>query len=252
MGFFPRRFLPILTAAFLLPLAVVHPTPAQETGDPDAVALLERAAEAMSQVEQFRFRLTTLDGTTTILEGVELESVDGAVQRPDRFAAAVNAQVAFVSLSLQVIGVGDTIWVQDPLSAEGGYRQIPVTSGLADLLNPDRLFLEALMLIEEPVIAGEDEIDGVAATVIEGEFTPLRALELVGTPVPTPDAEDMEAAGTGLVLDEPLFTQIWVDEEGRVIQMAFQGRLTTAEDPGIIRVLRLSDFDQPVEITPPA
>ena len=252
MGFLPRPVLPILTVAIVLPLAIARPAPAQETGDPDAVALLERAAEAMSQVEHFRFRLTTLDGTTTIFEGVELESVEGAVERPDRFAATINARLAFATLSLHVVGVGDTIWVQDPLSAEGGYQQIPVTSGLADILNPDRLFLEALRLIEEPVIAGEDEVDGVRATVIEGEFTPLRALELVGTPVPTPDAEDMEEAGIGLILDEPLFTQIWIDEEGRVIQMAFQGRLTTAEDPGIIRVLRLSDFDQPVEITPPA
>lgn len=253
-GFRSRRVVPLLIAAILLPLATVRPAPAfsQETGDPEAVALLEGAAAAMSRLASFRFRLTTQDGTTTIFDAVELESVEGAVQRPDSFTATVNAQVAIVPISLEVVGIGDTIWVQDPLAGDGSYQQIPVESGLADLLNPDRIFLEAIRLVENPVIAGEDEVDGVAATVVEGEFRPVRALELVGTPVPTPDAADLEEAGFGLNLDTPLFTQIWVDAEGRVIQLAFQGPLTTAEEPGIIRVLRLSDFDEPVEITPPA
>lgn len=256
-GFLPRRVVPLLIAAILmLPPATAGPAPAlaQDTGgDPEAVALLETAAAAMSALESFHFRLTTQDGTTTIFEGVELESVEGAVQRPESFTATVNAVVAVVPVSLEVVGIGDTIWVQDPLSGDGSYREIGVASGLADILNPDRIFLRALRLVENPTIAGEDEVDGIATTVIEGEFVPARALELVGTPVATPDPAEMEEeAGIGLNLDDPLFTQLWIDGEGRVVQLAFQGALTTAEDPGIIRVLRLSEFDQPIEITPPA
>jgi hypothetical protein len=222
----------------------------QEDGaDPEAVALLEAAVTAMAQVQSFRFRLTTEDGVTTILDFVELESIEGGVQRPDRFQATINASAATISVSLDVVGIGETVWVENPVSAEGGYEEFSVDSGLADLLNPDRLLLRAVGLIERPTIAGEDSVDGVAATVVEGEFRPLDALQIAGTPVATP-SED-EQAEVGLVLDEPLFVQVWIDESNRVIQMAFQGRLMTLEDPGIIRVLRLFDFDQPIDIQPP-
>ena len=223
---------------------------AQEAADPEAVAVLERAAAAMALLQSFRFRLTTERGATTILEAVELVSVEGGVERPDRFQATINARLAFATISLDVVGVGETVWIEDPLSAEGGYQQVSVETGLADLLNPDRLLLQAVGLIEQPTIAGEDTLDGVTATVVEGDFRPLRALELAGTPVPTPTAE--EQAEVGLVLDEPLFAQLWIEVgSDRVIQLAFQGRLTSLEDPGIIRVLRLFDFDQPLDIQPP-
>ena len=221
-----------------------------EQGDPEAVALLEAAAETMRQVQSFRFRLTTENGVTTILEQVELESVEGAVQRPDRFQATVAAKLAIVSVALEVVGIGETLWVQDPLSATGEFSEVGLGSGLAEVLNPDRLFVAAVGLIEKPTIAGEAEVDGVKATVVEGEFRPLRALELAGTPVPTPSAADR--AEIGLILNEPLFVQLWIDESNRVIQMAFAGRLLAAEDPDIVRVLRLSEFDAPIEIEPPA
>jgi hypothetical protein len=246
-----RRALEVGLGVLAAAMVPRGPAMAQDSGgDPEAVALLQSAAETMKSVQSFRFRLVTLEGVTTILEGIELVSIEGAVLRPDRFRATINATVAVVPVSLDVVGIGDTLWVQDPLSAEGGYRQFPVESGLADVLNPDRLFLEAIGLVEGPTIAGDDEVDGVKATVVEGEFRPLRALELVGTPVSTPSAEDQAEAG--LVLNEPLFVQIWIDESNRVIQMAFQGRLLAAEEPKIIRVLRLTDFDQPIEIVPPA
>jgi hypothetical protein len=222
----------------------------QEDAAPEAVALLERAAAAMAQLRSFRFRLTTERGATTIFEAVELVSVEGGVERPDRFQATINARLAFASLSLDVVGVGETVWIEDPLSAAGGYQEVSVETGLADLLNPDRLLLQAVGLIEQSTIAGEDTLDGVTATVVEGDFRPLRALELAGTPVATPTAE--EQAEVGLVLDEPLFAQLWIEHgTDRVLQLALQGRLTTLEDPEIIRVLRLFDFDLPLDIQPP-
>jgi hypothetical protein len=238
-------------AVLLLPLAFVRPAATQDDGgDPEATALLEQAAAAMAQVQSFRFRLTTENGVTTIFDQIELESVEGVVQRPDRFMATVTAKVAFVSVGLDVIGIGDTLWIQDPLSQSGEFSEVGLGSGVAELINPDRLFVAAVDLVENPAIVGEVEVDGVKATVVEGDFRPLRALELAGTPIPTPSAEDQ--AEVGLVLDEPLFTQIWIDEQGRVIQMAFAGRLMVGEDPEIIRVLRLSNFDEPVTIEAPA
>ncbi|MGH2535548.1 MAG: LppX_LprAFG lipoprotein [Thermomicrobiales bacterium] len=210
--------------------------------DDDARAVLTNAAQAMADVSSFHFELTTEGGTTTILEEFELGAVVGDVVRPDRFQAEVTASFSFVSLDLDVVGIGDRLWVTDPMSSDGGLIEISLTDSegepLIDLLNPDRLLLQAVEMIQNPTIAGTEEIDGVETTRIEGAFDPS-TLD-IATPVPE------------MLNLNPKPVVIWIDGEGRVVRLRLEGPLTDAEDPGIVRTLNLSDFDAEIEITPPA
>jgi lipoprotein LprA len=211
--------------------------------DDEARALLEEAAQTMAEVPSFHFELVTEGGVTTILEEFEIEAVEGNVQRPDRFQATVTAALGgFVRLDVHVVGIGDRVWLTDPMSNEGRLIEISVsgTEGepLIDLLNPDRLLLQAVELVEEPKIAGTEEIDGVETTKIEGTFDPSGFD--VGTPAPV------------MLNLDPKPVTIWIDDEGRVIQLQVEGPLTEAEDADIVRTLRLSDFGAEIEITPPA
>jgi hypothetical protein len=124
-----RRF----AAAFALPLlAPAIPTHAarQEVAE-DASALLVRAAAAMAGLASFHFALSTPRGATTILDAFELVRLEGDVLRPDRYRATIDATAAGFDVSVEAIGVGDRLWVTDPM-AGGAFREFPLDAAAGD------------------------------------------------------------------------------------------------------------------------
>lgn len=236
------RSLPLLLLV-VLGLTVGGPAAAQEPDE--AAALLERAATTMAALDSFHFELSTPRGQTLFLENLELAALEGDVLRPDSFRASATAKAAIVELSVDVVGIGTRLWVTDPLQEGDQYQELDIAAetggggaSLVDLLNPDRVLLEAVTLIEEPSVAGDDEIDDAETTRIDGTFD-LSRLQAAGTPVP------------GLRTDQPLPVSIWIDDEGRVRRMEIEGPLTTAEASDVVRRLDLTAFDEPVTIEPP-
>jgi lipoprotein LprA len=217
-----------------------------QDADADAVALLQQATTTMGELDSFHFELTTPRGETLLIENIELASLSGDVQRPDRFRAAATAKAAIIDVEVIVIGVGTRLWVTDPLSDGERWIEFDISEmtgedpgALVDLLNPDRVLLTAIRLVEDPVIVGDDELDGVETTIVEGYFDPARIAELA-TPVP------------GLRLDQPLLAAAWIDNTGLVHRIEIEGPLTNAESDNVVRRLDLSAFNEPVEIEPPA
>jgi hypothetical protein len=211
----------------------------------DAKSILENAAKAMAKVKSFHFKLTTQGGTTTIMEGFELNALEGDVVRPESFQAKATVKVAIISLDIHVIGIGEHVWVTDPRSATGSYIEITGQSGqtggpltITDLLNPDRLLLQAVDLIQEPKVDGTEKIDDTETTKIKGTFDPTKA----GIATPTTDVLTLH----------PMPVEIWIDGNGLVRQMRLDGPLTSAEAAAIQRILELSKFDEKVEIKAPA
>ncbi len=216
---------------------------AQEEGD--APAILERSAETMLDLESFHFTISTPVGKTLLVDGVQLNRVEGDVVRPMSFKATFSVDLGIASLDLQAIGIDTTLWVANPLEG-GAFTQL---TGGADqpvpplaLLNPDQLIMQAVNLIPEPVVAGSEEIDGVETTVISGTFDPSD-ITIAGTPVAESFTGDIE----------PLTVLLWIDEENRVVRADFAGALLPSEQGGgrIVRRVDLSGFDQPVTIEPP-
>lgn len=224
--------------------------------DPDAQALLQQAATAMAGVQSFQFTLSSEKGKTVILDQLELGDVSGAVQRPDRFRATARADVAgLASLNVEVIGIGTRIWVTNPLGEAGGggkYIELDLGSAeeaqtIVELLNPDQLLLRAIDVLQEPEIRGEDEIDGVNATVIEGTFDPSNALDiLAGTPTATEVSSE-----TGVNFAGPVPVLVWIDESGLVRRVRIEGPLIEGEATDVVRRLDVTAYNEPVDIQPP-
>jgi lipoprotein LprA len=211
----------------------------------DAKSILEHAVKAMAKVKSFHFKLTTEGGTTTVMEGFELNALEGDVVRPDSFQAKATVKVAIISLDVHIIGIGEHVWVTDPRSATGSYIEITGQSGetgnpltITDLLNPDRLLLQAVDLIQEPKVDGTEKIDDVETTRIKGIFDPTKT----GIATPTTDVLTLH----------PMPVEIWIDGDGLVRRMRLDGPLTTAEAGSIKRILELTKFDEKVEIKAPA
>lgn len=251
-----RRWVLGAIPAAVVGVAAIGPRPAvpalAQDSSADATALLNDAAVAMAKVKSFHFALTTVEGKTEILDGLEVKGIEGDVVRPDRFRAAIQASLMVATLEVKVVGIGSRLWVTDPRQADETYIALEADTGVEELLNPDRLLLEAVAVIEEAEITGTEDIDGVETTKIEGVVDIRNALERAanGTPVPELDRDDEN--GAGLLPDGELLIAVWVDENSLVRRLALGGPLTPAEDPNVIRQLDLSAYDEPVEIAVPA
>lgn len=217
----------------------------------DATQLLSAAAAAMTALKSFQFELTTVQGKSTILRNLELVGVEGAVQRPDSFEATITAKVAIVNVDVDVVGIGGRLWVTDPLAKDAAYIEVTGAAGdelqaqtLSALINPDRLLLAAVGLVESPVVDGTETIDGDKTTRVVGtvDLNRIQPLQLA-TPVAGSEFDK-------LILGEMPIT-IWVDADDRVRSLEVEGPLTTDESPDVVRRLDLFDFDQPVEIAEP-
>jgi LppX_LprAFG lipoprotein len=240
-------------AATVVSLAPQFINLATASAQDDARALLDRAAQAMTELSSFKFQLRTEDGSTMLMNMVELESIEGAVQRPDSFQAKASAKVAVLTVTVDIIGIGNDIYVSDPRSTTGSYIQVSADDmtgiDIASVINPDALILRSVSVIEDPEIGGDEEIDGVDTTIVSGHFTVQKALDLSGVDIGTPPSGEVD---TQLLLDEPLDVRLWIDGDARVRRVRIIGPILSTDDPGIARRIDLNDFNEPVTIEAPA
>lgn len=237
--------------ALVLMLCTLIAAPLRSVGaQDDAQAQLDATASAMLALQSFHFKLETTEGKSVFQEAFELKTVEGDLVRPTDFQAAVGVKLAIVDLTLEVVSVDGNIWVKNPIGGDDSFIQI--TGGDSDfqlppmeLLNPDSLVQEALKYLENPQIAGTEEIDGQQLTVLTGTFDPARLISS-GTPS---TAESMISAAT-----EPLDVKMWIDDQDRLVQIDFTGPLFSFEEGSgrLVRQITFSNFDADISIEPPA
>ena len=224
--------------------------------DQDVNALLQESAAVMGALESFQFELSTVNGTSTILDNLELKKVSGKVRRPDSFSADVTAGLAVIDLTVQVVGIGQRLWVTNPLDDEGRFTELALgddasgAGSLAALINPDRVFLTAVGLVENAAIDGGEKIDGVETTVVTGEFDAGR-LTSFGTPTAGEDGGLDDTGFPAELILERMPITIWIDDAKRVVRLEIEGQLTASESTDVIRGIDFYDFDEPVEIPEP-
>jgi hypothetical protein len=162
----------------------------------------------------------------------------------------VAVKLAILTVTLEAVGIGGDIWVKNPIGGDDSFIQ--VTGGDADLqipptilLNPDKLVNEALNYLDNPTLAGTEELDGQEMTVITGTFDPSK---LINSGTPTPELGDFRPAST------PLDVKAWIDDQDRLVRIDFSGPLFSFEEGTgrLVRSITLSNFDGDVTITQPA
>lgn len=245
-----RRAALALGAALLASQSWTRGVGAQDPSQ-DAGPLLQQATTTMAAVQSFHFQMSTPEGRSLVVNEIELEGFEGDVQRPDRFRVEFTAKMAIVSLSVKVVGIGDQLWVTDPMSKDEAWIQVGLDDmgpiALPDILNPDRLLQAAVSVVQEPKLAGEEEIDGLKTTRIDGTFDPQKVnqqvTELAGTPVPELSS---------ITADQPIPVSLWLDENARLRRVEFDGPLTAADEGDVVRRFDLTKIDEPVDIQPPA
>jgi hypothetical protein len=246
-----RTVLHSLLAAALAPAALssVRIAHAQNVN-----ALLQESAKAMAAVKSFDFSITTVQGKTVLFGQLELQNVSGAVERPDRFKADITVGASIVSLTIKVIGVGDKVWITNPMSSDQAFTEASTGGGessaatIASILNPDRIFLAAVQAIQNPTIDGTEKIDDVETTKVRG--TVNLANVAVPAPFASPAASAKEAASDFLDLGDKTLTA-WIDAAGLIHRIQVAGAITKDESGDVIREIDLSHFNESQNIAPP-
>ena len=216
----------------------------------DAKAQIDQTAAAMLALESFHFELNTTAGTTSFQDAFELKTVSGDVVRPSDFQAKVEVKLAILTLTLEVVGVDGNIWVKNPIGGDDSFIQ--VTGGDSDfqlpptiLLNPDQLVSEALKYLDDPQLAGTEDLDGQEMTIVTGTFDPSK---LIGGEISASELGDFEPSS------EPLDVKAWIDEQDRLVRIDFTGPIFGFEEGTgrLVRSITFSDFDADITITQPA
>lgn len=212
------------------------------TGEPEAVELLRNAANVMADLSSFEFEVETTRGQSTIFQGLDVEQITGAVRRPVDFTATVSVRVPFGSIDVTAIGVDGMAWVQDPLSEGENWIALEGSENIAALINPDTLIVSSIGVIQDAQIDGMEQIDGAETTRVAGTVDFAATAERV-----TGGAVQLPAE----ISAEPLPVLVWIDAEGRVVEIEVSGQIVPTESEDVVRSIRFFGFNEPVDIEAP-
>lgn len=213
----------------------------QVTGDADAVALLREAAANMAALESFRFEIETVRGDSAVFQGLSVDLIEGAVRRPIDFTATVTVGLPIGTLEITAVGLDGSAWIEDPHS-DGEWIALEGGEELIALVNPDTLILSSIGLIQDATIDGTEQVDGEETTVVAGFVDFAETAErLSGGPVSLPTE----------VSTEPHPVLVWIDGEGRVVEIEIAGPILTSESSDVVRAIRFFGLNEPVEIERP-
>jgi hypothetical protein len=247
-----RLTLPALAAAGLLLRDRVQVASAQ-----DASELLRQAADTMTTLSSFHFELSTHNGKTQFIEGIELDSVTGDVLRPLSLKAEATIGMALASIKLTIISIDGHTWVTDPFSSSGEFRDLGTADfGVLDptiLINPDRLILPAIGQVHDPVIAGTEKIGDTDTTRIDGTVDMAAAAnDLIAIASPGAGTPEVREPGEGeIAFPESMPFSVWIDGSNQVHRIEVTGAILENEANDIVRRIDLSNFNESVDIQPP-
>lgn len=195
---------------------------------PPAQRLLTQAAQAMRQVDTVRFELTIKGGGT--VAGVPIRGAQGVLTQQGNAKGSVRLDRGGQLVELRFVLLGDTVYLQGPT---GGFQKYPAAFATAIydpsvILDPQSGVAALLAQATSATTEAREEVNGVEAYRVQDTFP-------------------------GSVLDG-LIPDLSSDTEGTVWIAVESNRLVKARFPlpgGGTAVVRLSEFNAPVEITPP-
>lgn len=221
--------------------AVVPPTP---TPVPDAATLLAETAANVRSVQSanfhlthevggiylpdFRARVTEVAGAWDADAGADLSIDAYLVTHPD----ADHETGSYVQVN--VIFTPDGYYSTEPIS--GLWLKQPVASALVSVDGFQHMIADLIGAVENPELAGEETLDGVATYRIGGDV-PASAMDWL--PITASAAQLLRV-------------EIWTDRNQRVLRrLDVVGAIGEFDSPDTHRTILLTDVGEPVTIAPP-
>ena len=226
----------VLLAALALPLLAgcglvsqVEPTP---TPVPLSVEdILQRSGEATGALSTFHFTLEhNKGGGTPISETIVVTEVEGDVVNPDSISITFAGTFGRFAVKSSIVTIGNDSYMTNPVT--GVWEQVSMGVSPLGFFDPQEGIGSMMTQMRDAVLVSrtpeEYRIDGVLSAEA------LRPL--LGTVV---GGSDVEVALT-------------IDARTLLLEKAvLEGRVTATEPDGVVRIITLSKFDEPISIKPP-
>lgn len=230
----PRSFvLGFLVLA--LGLSTVLSCNSPQNQEPTAQEILGEASNKLANLESLHFKLDAEGGGFTVGPGLTASSLEGDVLKPDRLHVKGKTNIAGMALELNIIAVGDQIYLANPLTRQWEKLSADTGATVPRVLGSDGV--ARVLNSASNVKRNEDAtVDGVTNYHVAGELDPAALASIFGT-----------AAGPA-----PVPGEIWIGKEDFLVrQIRLSGPLMENDAPNVVRTIQLSRFDEPVLIEAP-
>lgn len=226
-------------AVIAIIFSIVSMVPGCKKAEPTLLSLsaseiIDKSGERTSKVNSFHFEITHVGGGTPLVKGLEMSEAIGDIVKPGKLKTSISAKMGVILVEVDVITVGKTTYMTNPLNRE--WELLSNEFSAISLFDPDTGIAAILKDMTDLTKLDDEKIDSISCYHIKGKV-PCESLR----PITLSSIE-------GVKID----VEVWIDKkEFLLYQIRLEGKITDTEKPGIIREIRLSDFDQEVEIDIP-
>ena len=210
------------------PTGVLPPIPTATPVNPRA--LLDASGRVMEGLDSFYFRLTHRSGATPLAGNLVIDEAEGAVVKPDRISAEFSGSFGGFAINSGLITLGDLSFMTNPLTRK--WESVPPEVSPLGFFDPRRGIAAIMSRIVDPtILPGGDGVYRVAGRLPAEALRPLLGSALRDATVDVVLTLDAEAL--------------------YLLEAVIDGRVTPAEEDGVVRVITLSRFNEPFAIEPP-
>lgn len=230
-----RPFVAAVAALVLIPALAGLVSCGGAGSNVDPHTILAQASTSMKKIQGFHFvyevhkPASAKPGT-----GLEIARISGDVNSQGSMQATIDVTQAGIPLQLEFVAVGDTHYIQDPLSQK--WQSIAARDSPVGSLSLSAGTIQILDRITDTSYEGEESKGGAKTHRISGKVA----------------AEEVAAIAGAVDTTDTFPTDIWVGaNDNLVYEVDIAGAATPNEDPKIWRSIVLSDLDTFVDIKAP-
>lgn len=201
----------------------------------DAQAVLRDTSASMKAIEGFRFEYTVEQPEQAEPpQGLSIRGIAGEVSADGAMRAVVKVSQSGILLELEFVAVGDTHYLQDPLSKK--WQSIAASMSPVGPLNLNTGTIQIIDQITEAVYVGRENIGGVSTYRIKGVVT----------------ADELAAISGAVTVAGTFPCELWIGVDDRLLRkVTVAGPAQIEEPPSISRTIILSELDTTFDISAP-
>ncbi len=225
-----------LSLAILMAIVIGCAGPAAaptETGL-TALEIIDRSSEKFQGITSFHFVLDQVGGGTPIAMGVQMNEAVGDVARPDSLSVMISGTAVGMFLEVQIISVDKVAYMTNPLT--GQWALLPADFVALSVFDPNTGVAAIMRGLADLTRLDDEEVDGVPGYRLKGTIDSGDLASITGSSV------------EGVTID----AEVWIGKEDFFVRrIELEGKITESEVPGIVRTLKLSNFNEEVSIELP-
>ena len=216
------------------PSSTPAPSPTPTPVALDVEALLRDAGEATESLRTFKFSLTHQGGSTQLFPGLFIEDAKGAVVSPDKISVEFSGTFGTgFAVKSGLITLGRDSYILNPLTGDWEANETGVSP--LGFFNP-RVGIAGMMVQLERGLQIDSEEDLEDVYRLRGSLATEALAPLLGA--------TLEGARVDV--------ELTIDAKRHLLLTArVAGRATSTDADGIVRVITLSGFNEPITIEPP-